>query len=213
MTVFDRAAVATAFSVSRETLLALDALVATLTRWAPRLNLVSHSTLAAVWHRHVADSAQLWRLAPPGAQRWVDLGAGAGFPGLVIAALSLGAASPPAVTLVEADARKCAFLAEAARAMGVSVAIRRTRIEAWDEAGFDVVSARALAPLPALLPMARERLRPGGVALLPKGREAEAELAALSAIDRTRIERLPSMTHPASLILRWTEPDGRDQPV
>lgn len=213
MTVFDRAGVAAAFAVSRETLAALDALVEVLERWAPRVNLVSRTTLAAVWHRHVADSAQLWRLAPPGARRWADLGSGAGFPGLVVAAMALGSAPPLAMTLVEADARKCAFLGEAARAMGVAVTIRRTRIEAWNEGGFDVVSARALAPLPALLPLVRARLRPGGVALLPKGREAAAELAALSTIDRSRLERLPSVTQSASLILRWTEPDGRDQPV
>lgn len=213
MTRFDRATVARTFDVSRETLDALDALVATLTRWAPRLNLVSRTTLPDIWHRHIADSAQLWELAPKLARRWADLGAGGGFPGLVIAALARQHAPDLHMTLVEADLRKSTFLAEAARAMGVRITLRCTRIETWDDTGFDIISARALAPLPQLLPMAGRHLRAGGTALFPKGAQADQEIAALPAIDRTGLERIPSCTHPASFILRWTKPDGRDQPV
>jgi 16S rRNA (guanine527-N7)-methyltransferase len=205
---FDRAAVLAGFDVSRETSARLDALVATLARWSSAINLVSRATLPDVWHRHVADSAQLFDLVPNGAQSWADLGAGAGFPGLVIAALAADRRPGLRVTLVESDTRKVAFMAEAARAMGVTVALRPVRIEALGSERFDVVSARALAPLAVLLPMARRLLASRGTVLLPKGAEADSELAALPALDREGVERLASITSPDATILRWSARDG-----
>jgi 16S rRNA (guanine527-N7)-methyltransferase len=205
---FDRAAVLSRFDVSRETSARLDALVATLTRWSAAINLVSRATLPEVWHRHVADSAQLFDLAPSSAHSWVDLGAGAGFPGLVIAAFAADRHPDLHVTLVESDTRKVAFMAEAARAMGVTVTLRPVRIEALGPERFDVVSARALAPLATLLPMARRLLAPGGTLLFPKGAEADSELAALPALDREGVERLASITSPDATILRWSARDG-----
>lgn len=206
--VFDRAAVEDHFNVSRETMERLDALVATLLRWSRAINLVARSTLDAVWHRHIADSLQLWSLAPHHATSWVDLGAGGGFPGLVIAALATDARPALHLTLIESDTRKCTFLSEAARAMQISVTIRPRRIETISDEQFDVISARALAPLATLLPMARRLAAPGATIMLPKGGDVESELAALPAIDREAVRRLPSITSPDASLLVWTPPDG-----
>lgn len=205
---FDRAAVARRFDVSRETMERLDILAVTLTRWSSAINLVARPSLSDLWHRHIADSAQLWRLAPDDATRWADLGAGGGFPGLVIAAMAAEHRPGLRMTLVESDSRKGAFLGEAARAMGLAVAVVPARVESLPSGGYDVVSARALAPLARLLPLARRLAVPGGCVLLPKGAEAESELAALPAIDREAATRHPSLTHPDAVILSWTLPDG-----
>ena len=129
--------------VSRETTDRLQIFVETLTRWQKTINLVGRATLDDVWARHILDSAQLLPLIPDKAETLVDLGSGAGFPGLVMAAL----APHLAVTLIEADARKAAFLGEASRRMGLekSPAIRIGRIESVAPVKSDVVTARALA--------------------------------------------------------------------
>jgi 16S rRNA (guanine527-N7)-methyltransferase len=166
-----------AFDVSRETMARLGSHLALLERWNPRINLVSRSTLADAWSRHFADSAQLWRLRPPDARLWLDLGSGAGFPGLVIAALAAEASPGLHVRLVESDQRKAAFLREAARAAGLSVEVLDARIESLPPQGADVVSARALAPLAGLLPMLEKHRRPGGIGLFPKGGAVHKEIA------------------------------------
>ena len=106
-----------AFAVSRETLARLETYEAKLKQWQKTINLVAPSTLDEVWQRHFADSAQLWALAPPAAKHWLDVGSGAGFPGLVLAILG---AEKKATrhTLVESDSRKAAFLREVARELG-----------------------------------------------------------------------------------------------
>lgn len=167
---------ARAFGVSRETMVRLAALETVLRRWAPRINLVSRATLEDLWARHIADSAQLVDLAPPRPGVWLDLGAGAGFPGLVIAAILLERAPDCRVILIESDSRKCAFLHAAAREMAVPVAIETARIEAAHPHLADVVSARALASLDALLGLAARFCHPGTVLLFPKGRTVETEL-------------------------------------
>lgn len=197
----DRAVWLAQSDVSRETAVRLDALVALLSRWSRRINLVGRSTLDAIWTRHVADSAQLWPLAPDAARRWVDLGSGAGFPGLVIAALARDVRPALRVTLIESDARKCAFMAEAARAMDVAVTILPSRIEATAPQRADVVSARALAPLPALLPLAARHLAPDGVALFLKGAGAQAELTEAAAAWHTDIRLERSVTDPSGAVI------------
>lgn len=201
---FDRSGVAETFAVSRETMARFDALVAVTARWQQAINLISRATLDDIWHRHIADSAQLFALSPPGARSWADFGAGGGFPGLVIAAMARERLPGMTVTLVESDARKGAFLTEAARAMGLTIELCIHRIEALQaERRFDVISARALAPLQELLRMARPHLAPKGAMIFPKGKTAEAEIARLSAIDRSAAERIASRTDPAATILRW----------
>lgn len=168
--------VARAFGVSRETSSRLATLRDLVLKWNARINLISRASEPELWFRHIADSAQLWALAPPGATTWADFGAGAGFPGLVVAALAAEARPSLRMTLVESDLRKAAFLGEAARAMGVEAAIRTERVESLPPLSADVVSARALAPLDRLLSFADRHRKPGGIGLFPKGRAVHKEL-------------------------------------
>ena len=186
--------------VSRETMERLEGLIDLLRAWNPRINLVAPSTLEAAWSRHILDSAQLFPLAPDAA-RWIDLGAGAGFPGLVIAALRFEYSAVEPVALVESDARKAAFLREAARTMGVPINIHVTRIENLHLSDFDVVSARALAPLETLLKYAAPLLAPNGLALFPKGRAAAAEVDEARRSWQFTLDRIPSATSGDSVIL------------
>jgi 16S rRNA (guanine527-N7)-methyltransferase len=153
------------FDVSRETLTRLETYAALLTKWTRRINLVSAASLPDLWHRHIADSAQLLAFRPP-ARLWLDLGSGAGFPGLVVAILT----PDLHVRLVESDQRKCAFLRRVAEDTGTTVDIVPCRIETLPPQSADVISARALAPLTQLLAHAEKHLAPDGIGLFPKGR-------------------------------------------
>ncbi len=172
------------FKVSRETVNRLALFEDILRNWQKTINLVAPRTVDQIWHRHFADSAQLLDLAPDGAESWVDLGSGAGFPGLVLAILRAGRGlktDQKPVMLVESDQRKAAFLREVARQTGVTVDIIEARIEftsTHDRIGSaDVVTARALAPLDKLLGLSVGLLANGGVGLFPKGRDAALEVA------------------------------------
>jgi 16S rRNA (guanine527-N7)-methyltransferase len=175
---------ARAFNVSRETIDKLSTYEALLRQWQKTINLVAPSTLDAVWSRHFADSAQLLALAPPDAKRWLDLGSGAGFPGLVLA-IMLAPREDAQVTLVESDTRKAAFLAEVGRRTGAPVDIRPERIEkaaTQSKLGaVDVITARALAPLPRLLELAAPAFSAQTTGLFLKGREAQSEVDAARA--------------------------------
>ena len=193
-----------AFLVSRETLDRLKIYESLLQRWQKTINLVAPSTLDQIWGRHFADSAQILALAPPEPKTWVDLGTGAGFPGLVVATL-LAPNAQTKVTLVESDSRKAAFLREAAREMAVPVDILPLRIEAaatrvsLRRAG--VISARALAPLPRLLALAHPFCGPQSVCLFLKGREANRELQAAVNEWVFESELVPSLTDPEGRVV------------
>jgi 16S rRNA (guanine527-N7)-methyltransferase len=156
----------------------LEAYAALLRRWQPVKNLVAPSTLGEIWRRHMADSAQILPLVP-GARRFLDLGSGAGFPGLVLAVLL--AETPGArVTLVESNQRKAAFLRTVARELGLPATVRDDRIEAVaaDRAAIgpvDVVTARALADLTTLFALAEPWLGEGSLGLFHKGRDFDLE--------------------------------------
>ncbi len=160
--------------VSRETGDRLEALVSTLERWQKTINLVSRTTMGDVWRRHVLDSAQLKPLIPAEAKTLVDLGSGAGFPGLVVAALR----PDLEVTLIESDARKAAFLAEAARRMTLEKPPKIVigRIEAVAPTPADMITARALAPLDQLLTWADRHRTDTAICLFHKGKGWQAEL-------------------------------------
>lgn len=168
------------FGVSRETADRLGAYESLVRSWQKAVNLVSPATLGEIWHRHIADSAQLLNLAPQGGKSWLDLGSGGGFPGLVLAIMLAERDSEARMTLVESDSRKAAFLREVARKTGVAVEIRVERSENYATQAKsqirDVITARALAPLPKLLGLALPFFSPQTVALFPKGREAEVEV-------------------------------------
>ncbi|MBX6367813.1 MAG: 16S rRNA (guanine(527)-N(7))-methyltransferase RsmG [Rhodospirillales bacterium] len=187
---------AEALGVSRETHARLARYVHLLRVWNARVNLVSRLSLDDAWRRHVLDSAQLMPLIPAGARVLVDLGSGAGFPGLVLSILGV-----PEVHLIESDARKCAFLREAARATGANATIHVRRIEAMTPFPADVVTARALAPLPQLLELASPFLQPHTMCVFLKGKNAAEELR--EARSRWRMDEtiVPSLTDPEASVV------------
>ena len=194
-----------ALGVSRETAARLDLYAAHLRKWNRAINLIGPSTLDTLWTRHILDSGQLWPLAPAGARSWLDLGAGAGLPALIIAILAMERRPDLAVTAIESDARKCAFLRDAARAVEAPLTVVTARIEAAAAADeHDVISARALAPLPHLLALADRFRAPGAVFLFPKGRTARSELTEARKSWHMEVETLPSVTDPSAAILRIT---------
>lgn len=174
----------------------LEAYVALLLTWSTRINLVGRTTLDDLWRRHFLDSAQLMPLIPAGAGNLVDLGSGAGFPGLVLAILGV-----PGVELIEADSRKAAFLHEAARLTGASVVIRGCRIEAVAPHAADVLTARACAPLQQLLTLGERFIGPQTACLFLKGARAEEELTEAGKAWTMTATRHPSRADPGGSIL------------
>jgi 16S rRNA (guanine527-N7)-methyltransferase len=176
--------------VPRETLVRLEAFVDRLVRENERQNLVSRGTVEDVWGRHVLDSAQLLRLAPPSGN-WIDLGTGAGFPGLVVAALWAGE-----VTLVEARKLRAEFLASGVEVLGVSgsTEVLCAKVEAVPARPFDVISARAFAPLDKLLRLGLPFSTEKTVWILPKGRNAQSELDAVRSSWQGAFRIEPSVT-------------------
>lgn len=200
-----------ATDVSRETLARLARFAALLEKWNRTINLVARADLADLWRRHMLDSAQLLPLLPPAPpdrpRVVVDLGSGAGFPGLVLAILGAGE-----VHLIESDRRKAAFLREAARETGTDVVLHTARIEAVPPFPADVVTARACAALPRLLDFVARFVRPaeeGGVALLLKGRRGERELTDSAETWMMHAEWFPSRSDPTGRILRLAIPEER----
>jgi 16S rRNA (guanine527-N7)-methyltransferase len=189
--------------VSRETEDRLVLFVELLDRWRHKINLISNSTFSSVWTRHIADSAQLVVFAP-NAKRWVDMGSGAGFPGLVIA-IQLADVPGAIVHCIESDGRKCAFLREAARATGAAAHIHPVRVEAIEPETLgtvDAVTARAFAPLPLTLKLARPWMERGAIAVFPRGESAKDQIAASPEAWTHAIETLQSVVNPKAAILR-----------
>jgi 16S rRNA (guanine527-N7)-methyltransferase len=182
-------------NVSRETWDRLDRIVALLREWQPRINLVASSTLDQAWTRHIADSLQLLTHAP-GGRTWLDIGSGAGFPGLVIACALTETGGM--VHLVESDLRKSAFLREAARRAAAPAQIHPVRIEHLSPLQTlpapEIVTARALAPLKTLLEYAEPWLERGAQALFLKGQDIEAELTESSKSWHIEANLIPSVT-------------------
>jgi 16S rRNA (guanine527-N7)-methyltransferase len=177
----------------------LEMLRSLLADWNERMNLVSAASLAAFWPRHVFDSAQLLTLAP-GARIWVDIGAGAGFPGLVLAILLKG--EPGAmVHLVESLAKRCRFLEAAAETLGLPAQVHNARAESLTLAA-DAVTARAVAPLVRLLGFAQPYLARGAAGLFLKGQGAEAEIAEARKVWRFAYNLIPSLSDPTGRILK-----------
>jgi len=184
--------------VSHETRARLEAYIALLVSWNRRHNLVSDASLAEVWHRHVYDSAQLVPLLPDGARTLADIGSGAGFPGLVIAIMRPAIA----VTLFEATRKKAEFLEAVARELSLDrVAVRNQRAETAPRQVFDVVTARACAPLPKLIEYAQEFVGPGTVCLFLKGQNLVSELTDARKSWRMTVRQHPSVTHPFGAVL------------
>lgn len=204
-----RAWVERRFDVPRETMARLDAFAALLRAENERQNLVSRASLDRLWLRHIADSAQLLAFAPSSTGAWLDLGSGAGFPGLIVAALHGGP-----VTLVEERRLRALFLARAAASLGVRVEILQIKAERLAPRRFEVISARAFAPLPRLLALATGFSTTNSVWILPKGRNAATELEALAPSWQGEFRLEPSVTDPDARIIvatgvRRASPDVR----
>jgi 16S rRNA (guanine527-N7)-methyltransferase len=189
-------------ALTPETIRALGSFADLAWKWTQKINLVAKSTQSEIWTRHIADSAQLWPLVPRSAKRFVDLGSGGGFPGLVLAILARQAHEGAEHVLVESDQRKAAFLREAARVVDIPVSVICARIEQVPPLSGDVVTARALAALPILLGYAVRHLAPDGVALFPKGAGYRAEIEAAREKWRFDLDVFPSQTDPEARQLR-----------
>jgi 16S rRNA (guanine527-N7)-methyltransferase len=176
----------------------LERFRALLEDWNARVNLVSAASLADFWPRHAWDSAQLLKIAPE-ARRWADIGAGAGFPGVVLSILLKGCEGAR-VHLVESQAKRCRFLEAVCHALKLPAEVRHGRAE--DVAlSVDVVTARAVAPLTRLLAFAKPTLDRDALGLFLKGRDAEAEIAEARKTWRFEVRAIPSLSDPQGRIL------------
>jgi 16S rRNA (guanine527-N7)-methyltransferase len=188
-------------NVSQKTMVKLEAYADLLTDWNARHNLVSKNSLDDLWRRHFWDSAQLAPLILPDAKNLADLGSGAGFPGLVLSAMR----PDLAVTLYEATAKKCAFLQAAADRMDLHVTIENVRMEDLPRSAFDVVTARACAPLPRLLEYAHSFVGPNSVCLFLKGQNVASELTEATKYWNMQVSQAPSQTDPSGAIVTVRE--------
>ena len=189
-------------SVSRETLARLALYASLLRSWQQTINLVGPRTLEDIWRRHFLDSAQLVPLAPAGTRSWLDIGSGAGFPGLVLALIGAGH-----VHLVESDQRKAAFLRVVIHETQAPATVHAARVEALSTAaipagGVDAVTSRAVAEPAQVVSWGRRFAAPNAAFLLPVGRRYAAALTAARDSGKLAADLLPSRTDAAARILR-----------
>lgn len=194
-----------ATGVSRETLARLETYAALLEKWQAKINLVGPDTLPLMWQRHFLDSAQVYKYIPQGVRRVMDMGSGAGFPGLVLAAMLHGDNRGVDFHLVESDVRKSAFLREAARVMDIPVTIHADRIEKVKSLEVDLVTARALAALDKLLEWSSFHVKQDTQYLFLKGRNCQDELTTASKNWIITSDRYPSLSDPSGTILHLKE--------
>ena len=193
------------FNVSRETLGSLSAYVALLEKWQRRINLVSPTTLPDIWHRHILDSAQLLPHLPVVSTRQrcqiLDIGSGAGFPGLVLAILGAGD-----VQLVESDQRKAVFLQTVIRELGLSAHVSNQRIENLPPCQPDVITVRALAAVPKLMSLIAPQLHNGLTCLFLKGASVDEELTNFQTYSTMNAHLYPSVTNVNGVVVKLTMP-------
>lgn len=213
---FDAHAFQSETGVSRETLERLSALIDFLKKWQRKINLIGPGTLPDIWRRHVFDSAQLLPLIEDYARRrrlaeqgqplvLVDLGSGAGFPGLVLAIMADGAGLPLDVHLIESNGRKCVYLQEAARHVGVEISVHGDRVEQMEPFPAHIITARACAPLDRLLGYAEGFWGPSTEALFLKGQHIEKERVQATISWGMVAKTVPSRSDPAGAVLWVTE--------
>lgn len=189
--------------VPRETCERLERHRQLLSRWSSKINLIGPRELETYWGRHALDCGQLLRHAPA-ARRWIDIGSGAGFPGIILGCL-LADAEGARIDLVETNPKKAAFLREAVRETGAACRVLNESIDevAGTAESYDVVTARAFAPLPRIISSAKPILDRGAIGLFLKGAEYRAELAAAADEGWTlKVEALESLSDPDGRILR-----------
>ncbi len=187
--------------VSRETFDKLKQFSALLVKWNAKINLVSPATIPHLWDRHIVDSAQLSPMIPVETKSLVDIGTGGGFPGLILAVIGQETHPDMKVTLVESDARKCAFLQTAAAQLKLGVHVITDRIEQVDPLTADILTSRALAPGPLLMSFAYRHLTEGGKALLLKGANAQTEVDESLASWSFDLQKRSSKTNADAVVL------------
>ena len=191
-----------AANVSRETFERLELYAAALVKWQKAINLVAPGTIPELWARHFLDSAKVFDLCPATEGLWLDIGSGAGFPGLVCAAIAAEKAPGLRFTFIESDLRKGSFLRTVAVEMGLKIGVLTRRIEEAPPQNAAVISARALASLTRLLGHAERHLSPDGTALFMKGATHGQEVEeALEAWAMT-MDSVPSQTADGAVILK-----------
>lgn len=190
--------------VSRETLADYQAWHALLLKWNRSINLVSPSALDDFWRRHALDSWQIWPHAPKTAEKFIDLGSGAGFPGLAMA-MSCKARGQGDVTLVESAGKKTTFLRTVIRELGLPASATSQRAEKITPEPHDVITARAFAPLPRLFSYAQPFWGEGTVGLFLKGEAAQEELTQASKEWTYDVEKIPSRSDATGCLLKITE--------
>lgn len=189
-----------ALNVSRETLEDLTRFHDLVLKWTVKINLISKSSASDLWSRHIWDSAQLVEFFPL-AKSWLDIGSGGGFPGIVLAILAKHQMPERQITMVESDLRKCAFLRSVVRELSLNAKVLSRRIQAIPPQSADIMSARALSDLPALLAFAERHLAPGGTALFLKGETWEKEVQTARESWSFALQAHKSKTNPAAAIL------------
>ena len=183
-------------NVSRETLCQFEAYLTLLEKWQRRINLIANSSMADVWRRHILDSAQLFRFCPPNTKKILDVGSGAGFPGLVLAIMG-----DFQVDLVESDQRKAIFLSTVIRSLGLSAKVHNQRVESLPTLRPDVVTARALAPVSKLMKLIENQISADTVCLFLKGASVEDELTDFKSYSTMVSVNHPSLSGPNGVVL------------
>lgn len=198
----DRAAALRLFKVSHETVVTLDAFVELLLKWQKAVQLIAPSSMTNIWTRHIADSLQLTDHLPEDAKTIADLGSGGGFPGLILA-IALRDRSAVMVHLVESDSRKAAFLTEAIRQLVLRAKVHAERIEsaAKQIGAVDIVTARALAPLPRLFELVEPFFAAGATGIFLKGQDVDRELTEAAKSWNILAKSVTSRTDPSGKIL------------
>ncbi len=191
--------------VSRETMGRLEAFDVLVRKWTEKINLISAKDVDLIWNRHIVDSIQIFETAPDQG-KWLDIGSGGGFPGIVAAILSREKQPARPFTLVDSDQRKCVFLRTAARELDLNVRVSVERIEKMPAFGADVLTARALGDLNSILSYAERHLAAGGTAIFPKGARWKQEHIEAQKFWSYSLEVVESRTNPDATILKIREP-------
>ncbi|MDA0260578.1 MAG: 16S rRNA (guanine(527)-N(7))-methyltransferase RsmG [Proteobacteria bacterium] len=188
------------FNVSRETIERFEIYAELLLKWQNSVGLVGRSTLADLWRRHMLDSAQIVQHALPLSRSWLDIGSGAGFPGIVVAIMG-----GEDVHLVEANTRKCEFLREVCRQTGISAIIHQSRMENLDPWPVDVITSRACASVRRLVELSYPFMSSSTTCLFLKGQDVEGELTEATKYWNMSVKRTPSVSDSRGTVLRLTE--------
>ena len=192
-------------NVSRETLSLLERLGALVEKWNKSINLISKSTVPNLWERHILDSVQIYYATQGNFKRWLDIGSGAGFPGLVLAILAQEKNNDGEIILVESDKRKCAFLYTVRRDLNLKLSIINKRIDDCDPQKADIISARALANLTKLFDLSFNHKCDNTTFIFPKGKSWQEELVAAEKTWNFSWEAVSSITDSQAVVLKIGE--------